>query len=517
MRCRSLVAGSLLILLRCAAHAAAAGQCAMSISPTGELTLTLNGRPVATGNWHLRPDTYIPGDDPAAVGVGPVVSLAADPAHATAHERHAAVTADYTFDLRGEDLRIAAHVANADPAHAVQPIAFTGLTFHFNPAVPVTGQLSTAHWTYLQARGLDLFHPSVASPVGCWWAADDRFAFSAYSESEFDRPVLFIAEYGGRDGVIPSDCQAALYTDRAVPPGGSVDVTCAFRVTADRSLPHLLAPYKAVYDRRFPLPMYTPDRRGVGMFSEVDQQHVTPSNPLGYHGPACRFDTPRGTAIYVQRNPPMCRRAGFLGEIFWAIGGFRPPMYPPDFDVMPPAVQANIPALVKGFHDQGLRVGLCARAGDGVRRPPGSAPSLYRLSADDPGQMRVLADRFRHAMSMGFDMFYLDSIGGGGMNDLRIIRHIRNAVGPGVLLYSEYCTDLELPYADRYCEWVGDGGIFWTPPEDYAALRLLCPWATWLCNSRTSALVPPSFAKLGLVPLVLDQSLRRLPRVAGDP
>jgi len=90
-------------------------------------------------------------------------------------------------------------------------------------------------------------------------------------------------------------------------------------------------------------------------------------------------------------------------------------------------------------------------------------------------------------------MFYLGSIGGDGSNDPRHIRRVRATVGPGVLLYSEYCTDMALPYAGRYCEWVGPGQIRWTADNAYSILRPLCPKATGFASrGRRSSSPRPS-------------------------
>ena len=366
------------------------------------------------------------------------------------------------------------------------------------------------HGTYLQAKGLTLFHPGTINPVGFWWAADDTFAFSVHSPSEFDGYKLAAASWAGHDNVIPPECELNLYTDRPVPPGGSATVTAVIRVSVDRSLPHLIAPYKAEYDRHFPLPMFTPDDRLVGQFSSVGDNLITPRNPLGYNGDWRRLDTATGTAAYVGRVVPQLKRANAVGMIFWSPGGYQPPMYPPDFDVLPPQVQRNIPALVKGFREQGLRVGFCARPGDGVDRPPGQPPSIYRLSADNPDHMKATLGRFRHAMDMGFDMFYLDSFGGYGLNDLRILKRIRATVGPDVLLYPEYCTDVSLPYAGRFCQLQKDGTIRWDGWDIYRAMRLLAPRSTWLCFSETTTPVPKPFAARGLTPIVGDYDLHRI-------
>jgi hypothetical protein len=184
-------------------------------------------------------------------------------------------------------------------------------------------------------------------------------------------------------------------------------------------------------------------------------------------------------------------------------------MYQPDFDVFPAAVQPNISVLKDGFKQYGLRMGLCARCGDGVRRPTGGPPEVYRMSPDKPADMKTTIDRFRHAMDMGFDIFYLDSFGGGGMADLRMLKMYREAVGPHVLFYTETCTDMSLPYAGAYAEWLGSSTI-WDSPETYADLRYLCPDSTWLVMSRTKQDIPPAFAQLKMTPLVQDQDVRQL-------
>ena len=185
-------------------------------------------------------------------------------------------------------------------------------------------------------------------------------------------------------------------------------------------------------------------------------------------------------------------------------------MYPPDFDRFPEPVQQNIPALVSGFKQHHLRVGLCARCGDGVDRIKAKDPKVYRLDARDPEQMKTLLGRFDHAMDMGFDLFYLDSFGVDNPNDQAILKLIRERVGPDTQLYTEFCTDMSLPYAAHYCEWK-DNSIVWTPGDQFAELRYLCPDSTWLCISRTPQVIPPAFTKLGLVPLVEDSACGRLP------
>jgi len=90
------------------------------------------------------------------------------------------------------------------------------------------------------------------------------------------------------------------------------------------------------------------------------------------------------------------------------------------------------------------------------------------------------------------------------------LKQIRAAVGPDVLFYTEFCTDLSLPYAGHYCEWQGSS-VLWTSPAQYEEMKYLCPDSTWLCIAKTGPTVPREFAKLGLTPLVNDLQSNRLP------
>ena len=503
------------VLALSATPAAAVSAVSMAVTPAGDVTLRVGTRTLATGTWRLRVDSYLPTDGPDPFvpgGASAVRGSQSSPTHATTHEDHAnGVAADYTYDLAGEDLTVTAHVTNGDPRRPLKPVAFAGLTFHLDPAKHVAGHMGCWYWTYLQASGRMLFHPSTANPLGVWWAGDDDVAFSVQAPSEFDRTKFVAATWQGQDNVVPAECEPNLFTDRPVPPGGSVDVRTAFRISAaDRSIAHLIANYRADYDRRFPLPTYAADARLVGQFAAVDRSLVTAKNPLGYNGEWRRLDSPLATAAYVRRVVPQLLRDNAVGMIFWAPGGVTPVMYNPEFDDIPKPVQANLAVVMKAFHGRGLRVGLCARPGEGVQRQNGTPVGTYRLSADDPEQMKVLLGRFRHATDMGFDMFYLDTFGGDGTNDLRILAAIRQSVGPDVLLYTEYSTDLSLAYAGRYCEWVRGGGVRWNGPESLTALHLLAPHATWLCASETGQPIPKEFAPLDLTPIVGDQDLGRI-------
>jgi hypothetical protein len=474
----------------------------MTVSPTGSISIFLGGRLIADGTWELF---HSPGDPFAADELAlssPTARSATmeSPTHAIIVHQYDKAQARYEVSLTGEDIQITAHVQNLDTAKSIRKINFAGLTFHFsrNP----TGTLRSYSSSYIQAN--NIYYPSVANPLGCDYAADDSFGFAAHTQTDFATAIAFNAEWGA-DAIIPARCGLQFYTTRTIPSASAIDVDIHLRISADTSMPHLMESYKKLYDQHFPKLTYHPDNRPLLQFAAVDVSLVTPNNPLGYNSYNRRFDTRLGTIAFVNMVAPRLKRANGLGCIFWALGGYNPRgcMYRPDFDIFPPVVQANIPELVNDFRFYNLRLGLCARPGDGVKPVDATHDTTYRLSADDPQQMATLLKRFANARSMGFDIFYCDSIGCFGLNDVHIIQKIRDAVGPNVLLYTEFCSDLTLPFAGRYGEWDGNN-VTWTDHNTYEVLRYLCPDSTWLCISRVKEPVPSAYTQLRLTPLVED-------------
>lgn len=494
-----------------AAHGATSAV-SMAFAPDGSLMLLLGDRKIAAGGW----TPFAWGDQLPAeeLALGKPLHTRVEritPTSATVTLTYSGLVATCEYRLDGEDVNTILHLRNTDAAKTLRRVKVQGPAFDF--ARPPTGVLHSWHWTYLAAHGQDgqdLYHPSTATPLGAAFVGDDAFAFGAYTSACFESGTMFYAVWE-RDGIIPAHCQLQLLTDLSVSPGQTIDLDVHLRISADRSIPHLLAPYKAAFTERNPGLRYHPDNRAFAQFASVGSVHVSRTNPLGFNGDDRRFDTPIGSARFVNVIVPRLKRANALGCIFWALGGAHPrgAMYRPDFDVLPPTVAANVPALVNGFKSQGLRVGLCARPGEGVRPHDEKVDETYRLHAENPDEMKMTLDRFRKTMAMGFDVFYCDTFAM-DRNDVKILRQIRDAVGPDVLLYTEYGSDLTLPLAGRYCEYGGLGvGDF--PSPLYSALRFVCPDSTWLCMSRTEQPVPPEYAELGLVPLVQDHLVNALP------
>jgi hypothetical protein len=505
----------------------AADALSMSVAPQGLMTLSLpDAKAAVGGNWSLEPphpDEKFDADELAVGSVAHTEATQDSPQHATVTQTFnaaAALVCEYQL-IGDEDLRTHIKLSNNDSTKTLRKVRFSGLTFHF-PHSP-TGDLHYWDWGYLAAHGVagvSLYHPSAMTPIGAAFAADDTFGFGAYTDVTFTTEARTM--FNGRGlttTTIMPDCPLSLYTDLTVPPQGSVELNVYFRISEVRAMENLLEPYKNALRSKWPTIQYKPDNRPLAQFASADAQHVTAPNPLGYHSPAARFDNAWGTQRYINTIVPRLRRADALGLIFWTLGGYnsRGAMYRPDFDEFPPVVAANVPTIVKSFKSAGLRVGLCARPSNGVRPAAGdnAHDEIYLLSADNAADMQMILGRFRHAMEMGFDIFYCDSFGE-NQNEVRILRKLRETVGPDVLLYTEHGSDLTLPLAGRYCEYDGDnlGGVSF---ESYKAMRYLWPEATWLCLSRTNLAVPPPFKTLGLVPLVRDSQIDALIEAAKPP
>jgi hypothetical protein len=481
----------------------------MAIAPDGAVSLNLGPKLAANGRWRLMDPIGVAQQGEMVAGncVSSTVTLDS-PTHATMVDHYSAARIKYEMSLQQEDLHISMHVENLDPARELVFINFAGITFHFS-SVPI-GVLHSSSYVTLLRVGPSMFHPSRITPLGAAFVRDDDFGFSVYSPSEFDHVSLFDA-MGTDDKPIPTQCEPHFLSPVHLPAGKAVDMDVVFRVSADRSMPHLLGGYKKLYDEHFPSMYFKPDTRAVAAFADSGAGFVSRSNPFGFNGAFRRLDSDAGTRAYIRAVAPAIKRAGMLGIIFWSPGGYDPPMYPPDFDQFPAAVAQNIPTLVDGLKNKfGLHVGLCARCGDGVIRQPGKDPVVYRLSSTNAEQMQTMVNRFHHAMDMGFDLFYLDSFGAESPDDIEILKKVRATVGPDVQLYTETGSDLTLPYAGRYCEWETNG-VLGIDFQTYAALRYLRPQSPWLCIDRTHQRTLANYIRAGLTPLITDMQAARMP------
>ncbi len=461
----------------------------LAVQPSdGALTLSLDGKPVVTG---------VLAQEPLKVGTTTVQQKG--PAQYQVDVAYTdRSTAVYSYALASNDCTLNYSLTN----HGDKPrtLELSGLTCTFAPGVTLEGTIPSWHWTYL--TDLAVWHPGFLSPLGIVYATDGQRAVACYSPSEFGRQSVINASWR-LGSAIPSPFGLEFRTRRVVAPGGTDSASLVLRVTADVSQDGMQSGYKAFLAGKYPPDQRVSDPRPAAEFASVDNSWVTPANPHGYNGDSRRLDRPDGIAKFLHMVADPLQAGHGQGCIFWAPGGVDSIMYPPDFDDNLARIASTWPSLVEGFRARQLRVGLCARAGDSVDRANPAQPVVKRIDPADPQQVEALLARFRRVAAMGVNAYYLDTFG----NDwptTQLLPLIRATVGPDVPIYTEYCSDATLPFADRYCEYNGGDGVAWTSGPQLQALRYLFPRSVWLCMSRVKEPLPAAFARLNLTPLIQD-------------
>ncbi|MDP9173782.1 MAG: hypothetical protein M3O30_07935 [Planctomycetota bacterium] len=484
----------------------------LRIDDVGALDVSIGGKPVASGKWTAGDggNDYTNQSKPGAAISGPVVKVISPTGPGIIQENFRDAAALHTFDIAGDDLRITTIIQNTGK----QPIAIprlSGLTIHF--AKNAVGDLKSWHVSYTRQVGATLMHPSGGmTMLGAAYADDGVIGVGMHTPSHLDRQKLIQCGYTA-DYTIPKECTIQIDFNDSIRPGESKTFSINFHFAGATDwttgkLPAwqvLLASYKRDFQSQLGGLAYHPDDRPVAQFSSADKAWVRPDNPWGFNGPARRFDTPKGTREFVEMVLPGLKRANGLGCLFWALGGYNPRgcMYRPDFDVFPPEIARNIPALVASFKSQGLRVGLAARPGEYVDRQDWVSDQTTQLSADSPDQMANLWKRFANMIALGFDMFYLDSFTL-DYNHFRILQFLRKQAGPDILFWIEEGTDICSPFAGRYCELGENGKLSWTTPDLIQICRWLTPGTSYLCVPRGKDATIKKIVDGRMTPLMQD-------------
>ncbi len=159
-------------------------------------------------------------------------------------------------------------------------------------------------------------------------------------------------------------------------------------------------------------------------------------------------------------------------------------MYRPDFDVLPPEVEANWPTLAERFRQAGLKLGVCTRPADMALRQNWKSDQIININADDPGHRAMLLRRFQNMVDRGCTLFYLDSFGA-DLEHVKLMRYLREKLGPEVLTFAEHQCDAMLPYSGGYSETSFQaakpgrepGYWVWSGLENWEIYRWLVPGA----------------------------------------
>jgi hypothetical protein len=428
------------------------------VTADGLASIRIGDREVAGGGWRLAN----PGEQFRSVSNGVAVGAVAAKTWQRLSERHvrvshvqgdAAATYDYTFD--GEDVSVRARVENRHPAEDLPAVAFRGLTFRFD--APPTGIILDHGAGYIEPNGglVAFCYPCWFSRVGASYARDKTFgvAFIPTNPGLTRHLLLWNEAYVPPGREPPRERSPQYLVPDAVPHGGARTFLLAMRVSTNTDWTHLLAPYRRFFQANYGPVRYRADHRPFANSGGGCDYHADPGNPYGFNGLFRRYDRPDGMQLFCDEVIPALKAADCQGVMFWALQGWEPrgAMYRTDFDVFPRDIARNLPLLRREFHEAGLRLGLCTRPGESTFRYNAASDATQRINADDPWHLQMTWRRFQWAIENGFTAFYLDTFGN-TLADVKIMRYLREKMGPDIQTYVEHHCDIMAVYSGFYEE-----------------------------------------------------------------
>ncbi len=384
-------------------------------------------------------------------------------------------------------MTISARVENHHLDAPMEVTGFSGLTFTFDR--PPMGLHHAMHPTYSQAHGTRICHPSFENPIGGSWAADSlvRVGFSPWKTGP--ERTLILLDYGSwepdrRDN---DPVRKLVYLCPVpIPPRGARTFDLRIRVSPNRDWKHLLEPFREHFQATFGPVRYHADPRWIATdYLNHSQQAISPSNPYGFHGGHRRIDTAEGAAKFCDLVIPVLKTSDGQGIIVWGQGGDDPRggMYRPDFDVLPPEVEAQwTKVIAPRFQSAGLGLGVATRPRDMAVRRDWKEDEIININPDDPGHQDMLWHRFDQMMKRGCTLFYLDSFGD-SLEDVKLMRWLREKLGPDVRTYCEHQCDAILPFSGGYSETTLEAETkdqpvhyrVWSGLDNWGIYRWLCP------------------------------------------
>jgi len=459
------------------------------ITADGLSSIACGGRSVAHGSWSAFNAESWFGHQPGPVKADKILARhfeKFDDHHARVVHTQADIicTTDYTFD--GEDLTIAARIDNRHPDAALAVTGFGGLEFTF--ARPPEGWMCEQHITYFQAHGTGLCHPSDFSPIGGSYAQDGAVGVGLSPWRTGLAHTLFLWDYTdwnpGRREKLPSRRLLYFVAD-PVPARGAQTFELRLRVSPNVAWQHLLEPYRTHFQATFGPVRYHADHRWIATdYLNHSQGAINAQNPYGFHGGHRRIDTPQGAALFCDTLIGPLRANQGQGVIVWGQGGDDPRggMYRPDFDVLPPEVEAQWPLLAGRFAAAGLKLGVCTRPHDMAVKLDWKQDQIIPINPDDPAHCTMLGQRFARMQQRGCTLFYLDSFGS-SLADVKLMRFLREKLGPDTLTFCEHQCDAIFPFSGGYSEATLEGAAnppfyrLWSGRRQWEIYQWLTPGA----------------------------------------
>jgi hypothetical protein len=394
--------------------------------------------------------------------------------------------AEYTFD--GPDLLISARVENRHAWAPMNVVGFSGLTFEFDR--PPDGLMMVQHVSYFQAHGLGLCHPGFWSKFGGSYATDDTAGVGTTPWRTGLMRTLTLWDYGSwaADRREADASRRLLYFAVApVPPRGARTLDFKIRISRDTKWQYLLEPYRDHFQTTFGPAQYKADHRWIATdYVNKSQEAISPTNPYGFHDGARRIDTAEGASRFCDTIIPALEQHAGQGVILWGQGGDDPrrAMYRPDFDVLPPEVEQNWPQLKDRFTADNLKLGVCTRPRHLAVRRDWRHDQIIDINPDDAGHRAMLWRRFENMIGKGCTLFYLDSFGA-SFEDVKLMRHLREKMGPDILTFAEHQCDAIFPYSGGYSETTAAVAKndrpahyrVWSGVRNWEIFQYLCPEA----------------------------------------
>ncbi len=460
------------------------------VTAEGLSRISVGERPLATGGWYA----WNAGPGWFGIGAQEVLGYAGysdgvyakaaaavedksiellGPDHARVRHQQPDVTVTYDYRFSGEDVTIAARMENNHATAAIEIPAFGGLRFTF--ARPPEGIMPVWHMSYLAHVKLEAFHPALINKIGGSCASDGEVGVGVTPlATGVDRSLVFW-DYddwnAGRRENVPRRWLSYL-RPKPVEPGGALTFRIKLRVSPNTAWQHLLAPYKEHFLATYGPRRYRADDHRLVAVAHVNRnrESITAENPYGFHGGFRRLDLSEGVEELCDLLIPALKKANGQGVIFWGQGGEHPrgAMYRPDFDVLPPEVEANWKTLAARFRQAGLKLGVCTRPRHMAVQLDWNTDGTIDINPDDPQHLAILWGRYRRMIDRGATMFYLDSFGS-SLEDVKTMRYLREKMGPDVQTYAEHACDAILPYSGLYTEtdfWA-KGSAEWCQEDQY--------------------------------------------------
>jgi len=425
--------------------------------------------------------------------------------HARVRHVQGDITAVFNYTFAGEDVTISAHLDNKNPTDDMTVARFSGLRFDFDE--PPKGVMNVQHVSYFQHHGIGLCHPSHWSRIGGSYATDSGVGVGVSPARTGLARTLILWDYAswasGKRAKDPRRHLSYLVV-QTVPSRGARTFDMILRVSPNRDWKHLLAPYKEHFRATFGPVRYKADHRWMSSFyANKSMQAVSPANPYGFHDGAARLDLPEGVNAFRDRMLKPIVEGNGQGVILWGQGGQEPRggMYRPDFDILPPAVETQWAALSAGFEEAGARLGVTTRPRHLAIRVSWKRDGIININPDEKSNREMLWRRFKNMTDKGCTLFYLDSFGT-SLEDIKLMRFLRERMGPEIQTFAEHQSDAILPYSGGYSETVfhgdaaGRGGRynFWSGLRNWEIYRWLAPGSQMISRLfRVQGKIPDGF------------------------